>query len=202
MTDIDLDDEEDQDPDFTETPAEYAKRMAAAGKPLHVEGVPDPAAMARKAEEAERKRWEKGRQDEIIRDASLRAWEKERLADAEAREARLAPLVKRDPFCGGMKPQVPRMAQPKEKSARRYEPHTDALDDAETELTAVIAECRYFMREMAFESARLTPDTNDRLSFIDSARKLAETSAAVGKSIASVRHPSLVEPEERKRARR
>jgi hypothetical protein len=91
------------------------------------------------------------------------------------------------------------MAKPKEKTARRYTP----LTDAETELTAVIAECRYFMREMAFESARLTPDTRDRLSFIECARSLAETSAKVGHSVATVRNPALIEPEERKkRARR
>jgi hypothetical protein len=156
-----------------------------------------------KAEEKERKRWQIEAADEHIREAALRAWEKERLADAETREARLVPLVERDLFAGAEKPAVPRLAKPKEKTARRYTPLTDALDDAETELTAVIAECRYFMREMAFESARLTPDTRDRLSFIECARSLAETSAKVGHSVATVRNPALIEPEEKKkRARR
>ena len=192
MTDINTDiDQDDDDQDFDEP----AVTEGGTSKEVRAE-------IARKAREIERKRWEKDAQDEMIREASLRAWEKERLADAEGREARLVPLKKPDPFRGGVRPQLPRMAKPKEKSARRYEPHTDALDDAETELTAVIAECRYFMREMAFESARLTPEANDRLSFIDSARKLAETSAQVGKSIASVRHPLLAEPEEKNRARR
>ena len=159
--------------------------------------------LLRKAEEKERKRWQIDAADEQIREASLRAWEKERLADAEGRDARLVPLVEPDPFGGAEKPAVPRMTKPKEKTARRYAPLTDALDDAETELTAMIAECRYFMREMAFESARLTPDTRDRLSFIECARKLAETSAEVGKSIATVRNPALAEPEaQKKRARR
>jgi hypothetical protein len=135
-----------------------------------------------------------------IKEASLRACEKERLA--EAGEARLAPLMPRDPFGSGLRPPVPRLAKPKEKSVRRYEPPADAPDDAETELTAVIAECRYFMREMAFESARLTPDANNRLSFIESARNLAETSAAIGKSLAGLRHPQFAEAEEKKRARR
>jgi len=73
------------------------------------------------------------------------------------------------------------------------------LDDAETELTAVIAECRYFMREMAFESARMTPIASDRLRFIESARSLAEVSAKVGHSVATVRNPALGEPDEKKR---
>lgn len=202
MTDIDLDD--DEAPDFeetAETAAEYAARMAAAGKPLPTE-TPDPAEIARATEESERKRWEKGKREEMIRDASLRAWEKERLADAEGREARLVPFDDREPYKYCVDQRVPRVAPPKEKTARRYEPHADVMDDAETELTAVIAECRYFMREMAFESARTTPIASDRLRFIESARTLAETSAAVGKSIASVRNPLAAEPEDKKRARR
>ena len=202
MTDIDLDD--DEAPDFeepAETAAESAARMAAAGKPLPTE-TPDPAEIARATEESERKRWEKGKREEMIRDASLRAWEKERLADAEGREARLVPFDDREPYKYCVDQRVPRVAPPKAKTARRYEPHADVMDDAETELTAVIAECRYFMREMAFESARTTPIASDRLRFIESARTLAETSAAVGKSIASVRNPLAAEPEDKKRARR
>lgn len=202
MTDIDLDD--DEAPDFdepAETAAETAARMAAAGKPLP-KATPDPAEVARAAEESERKRWEKAARDEMIREASLRAWEKERLADAEGREARLVPFDDREPYKYCVDQRVPRVAPPKAKTARRYEPHADVMDDAETELTAVIAECRYFMREMAFESARTTPIASDRLRFIESARTLAETSAAVGKSIASVRNPLAAEPEDKKRARR
>ena len=165
--------------------------------------IRDPAEIAREAEEKERKRWEAGRRDELINEASLSAWEKERLADAETREARLVPFDDREPYKYCVDQRVPRVAPPKEKTARRYEPHADVPDDAETELTAVIAECRYFMREMAFESARTTPIASDRLRFIESARTLAETSAAVGKSIAPLRNPALIEPEEKKkRARR
>jgi hypothetical protein len=188
MTDIDLDDEGQDFDEPAETEGGTSKEVRAE--------------IARKAREVERKRREQEARDEMIREASLSAWEKERIAGAETREARLVPLKKPDPFGAGIKPQVPRVAKPKEKSARRYEPHTDALDDAETELTAIVAECRYFMRELAFESARLTPDARDRVSFIDSARMLAETSAQVGKSIASVRNPLLAEPDEKKRARR
>jgi hypothetical protein len=190
---------EDEDRDFNE-PEEGDEAIGSVDKTQTRAAEIDPD-LNRKAEEKERKRWQIEAVDEQLREASLRAWEKERLADAEGREGRLVPLVKPDPFVAE-KPHVPRMAKPKEKTAARYEPCNDVLDDAETELTAVIAECRYFMREMAFESARLTPDARDRLSFIESARKLAETSAAVGKSIAPLRNPALIEPEEKKRARR
>jgi hypothetical protein len=156
----------------------------------------------RKVEEKEHKRWETASADERIREAALRAWEKERLADMEGRESRLVPLTELDPNEYQIDPTLPRV-KPTEKTASRYEPYTDALDDAETELTAVIAECRYFMREMAFESARMTPLPRDRLSFIESARSLAQVSAEVGKSIAPLRNPALIQPEEKKkRARR
>jgi len=157
----------------------------------------------RDAEEKERQRWLADTSSEEVREMLLRAWEKERLADAETREGRLAPFDKRDPYEYRVDKRVPRIAPPVEKSARRYESCTDPLDDAETELTAVIAECRYFMREMIFESARTTPIVDDRIRFLESARSLAEVSAAVGKSIAPLRHPALIEPDEKKkRARR
>jgi hypothetical protein len=210
MTDINTDTNQgDEDEGYVEpakTMEEHLKRLEAARsrqKSHPPKDVRDPAEIVREAEEKERKRWEAGRRDELIKEASLNAWEKERLADAEGREARLAPFDNRDPYEYRVDQRVPRVAPPKEKTARRYGPHTDALDDAETELTAVIAECRYLMREMAFESARTTPIASDRLRFIESARTLAETSAAVGKSIAPLRNPALIEPEEKKkRARR
>jgi hypothetical protein len=207
MTDINTDiDQDDEDLGYTEpakTMEEHLKRVEAARsrqKSHPPKDARDPAEIVREAEEKERKRWKDGNRDELIKEASLRAWEKERLADAEGREARLVPFDDREPYKYCVDQRVPRVAPPKAKAARRYEPHADVMDDAETELTAVIAECRYFMREMAFESARTTPIASDRLKFIESARTLAETSAAVGKSIASVRHP-LAEPEEKKRAR-
>ncbi len=210
MTDIDLDTGiDDEDPGYTEpakTMEEHLKRIqAASGRQQEPapKDTSDPAEIVRQAEEKERKRWEAGKRDELIKEASLSAWEKEHLADAEGREARLVPIDDRDPYKYRVDERVPRMAPPKEKRARRYEPLADVPDDAEIELTAVIAECRYLMREMAFESARTTPIASDRLKFIESARTLAETSAAVGKSIAPLRNPALIEPEEKKkRARR
>ena len=79
-------------------------------------------------------------------------------------------------------PQVPQMDGPV-----RYRRPASPPDDAETELAAVIAECRYFMRGVAFESARMTPSVADRLNFIASACRLAEASAKVGKSAAGLR---------------
>ena len=196
----DMIENEEQDFNEADDDGEAADPIAEILPPERPEIDPE---LTCKAEEKERKRWQIEAADEQIREASLRAWEKERLADAEGHEARLAPFDNRDPYEYRLDKRVPRVAPPKEKAAPRYEPCTDALDDAETELTAVIAECRYFMREMAFESARLTPDTRDRLSFIECARSLAETSAKVGHSVATVRNPALIEPEEKKkRARR
>ena len=193
MTDTRIDiNQDNEDQDFDEP----AETEGGTSKEVRAE-------IARKAREIERKRREQEARDEMIREASLSAWEKERLADAEGREARLVPFDDRDPYEHRVDQRVPRVAPPEEKTARRYEPHPGVPDDAETELTAVIAECRYFMREMAFESARTTAIASDRLRFIESARTLAETSAAVGKSIAPLRNPALIEPDEKKkRARR
>lgn len=193
---------ENEEPDFDE-PEDEGEAADPIAEILPPAGPEIDPALTRKAEEKERKRWQIEAADEQVREASLRAWEKERLADAEDREARLAPFDNRDPFEYRVDKRVPRVAQPKEKIARRYEPCTDALDDAETELTAVIAECRYFMREMVFESARTTPIVDDRIRFIETARSLADVSARVGHSIAPLRNPALIPPEEKKkRARR
>jgi hypothetical protein len=45
--------------------------------------------------------------------------------------------------------------------------------DTEAELNGLIAECRYLMREIAFNSARLTYDADDRIRFLSSAQGLA-----------------------------
>ncbi len=58
--------------------------------------------------------------------------------------------------------------------------------EIETELAAMIAECRHFMRGVAFESARMTPSVGDRLNFITHACRLAEASAKIGKSAAGL----------------
>jgi len=191
------DQSEDEDLDFEEAEASDSieETPAQSSRPALASDL------VRDAEEKERQRWLADTSSEQVREALLRAWEKERLADAETREGRLAPFDNRDPYEYRVDKRVPRIAVPVEKSARRYEPCTDALDDAETELTAVIAECRYFMREMVFESARTTPIVDDRIRFLESARSLAEVSAKVGYSVASVRNPLLAEPEDKKKKR-
>jgi hypothetical protein len=79
-------------------------------------------------------------------------------------------------------PQVPQANGP-----ARYRKPESPPDDTETELAAMIAECRHFMRGVAFESARMTPSVTDRLHFIEHACRLAEASAKVGKSVAGLR---------------
>lgn len=79
-------------------------------------------------------------------------------------------------------PQVPPTDGP-----ARYRKPASPPDDAETELAAMIAECRHFMRGVAFESARMTPSVADRLLFIEHACRLAEASAKVGESVAGLR---------------
>ncbi|HTT96870.1 MAG TPA: hypothetical protein VMF58_02385 [Rhizomicrobium sp.] len=192
---------EDEDLDIEDADEEGETPDPAAEKPPPAAEPDFASELTRNAEEKERARWIMAGADEQVREASLRAWEKERLADAEGREARLAPFDNRDPYDYRIDKRVPRVAPPKEKTAARYTPCTDALDDAETELTAVIAECRYFMREMVFESARTTPIVDDRIRFIESARSLAEVSAKVGASIGTVRNPLLAEPDEKKKKR-
>lgn len=77
----------------------------------------------------------------------------------------------------------------------------DVSHDTEAELAALIGECRYFMREIAFHSARLVPSAEDRIKFIDAACHLARTGADVGKAAAKLRAQSTQGPmrEERRR---
>jgi hypothetical protein len=54
-------------------------------------------------------------------------------------------------------------------------------------LNGLIQDCRFLIHELVYHSARLTPDPANRLSFIASARSLAVTAGAVGKTIARLR---------------
>jgi hypothetical protein len=120
-------------------------------------------------------------------EAREREWEKKRLAYAEECEARIVPLTREFPPTATGRWPLPRMSRPESDCAPRYGGPAPVPDDAETELTAIISECRYFMREIAFHSARLTPDAGDRVAFMSSACRLAETGGKVGKVIAKVR---------------
>ncbi len=91
-------------------------------------------------------------------EAGRAAWEAETLAVAEAHGG-LMPLI--DGPYPGDRPQLRLTGAPAAPAAPR--PH----GDTETELNALIAECRLFMREIAFHSARLAPDARDRIHFIE-----------------------------------
>ena len=59
--------------------------------------------------------------------------------------------------------------------------------DTETELNGIIAECRFLMREVAFASACLTYDPEDRIRYLSSAQNMALTGAKVGDTVAKLR---------------
>jgi len=59
--------------------------------------------------------------------------------------------------------------------------------DTETELNGLIAECRFLMREVAFTSACLTYDPDDRIRFLGAAERMALTAAKIGKTVAQLR---------------
>jgi hypothetical protein len=71
-----------------------------------------------------------------------------------------------------------------------------AASDTEALLNGLIEDCRFLIREVAFHSARLTPDANHRMQFLDSAKALAVTGAKVGRTIAKLRQDKPPEPEE------
>ena len=112
-------------------------------------------------------------------ESELEDWEALRIAEAEENGG-LAPLF--DSLPPGQRWRQPRLTKVSASSDAQPPP-----GDAETELTALIAECRFFMREVAFNSARLTCETNDRTRFVDIACRLAETGASVGKTLAKLR---------------
>jgi hypothetical protein len=59
--------------------------------------------------------------------------------------------------------------------------------DTETELNGLIAECRFLMREVAYNSACLTYDPEDRIRYLTSAQNMALTGAKVGETVAKLR---------------
>jgi len=152
-----------------------------------------PAPVAR--EKAARERhWAREERREAREDDLRRHWDEAYIADVEKRGGLAALIPDPPPPARGYGlspppdrehrplPQVPQTDGP-----ARYRKPASPPDDAETELAAVIAECRHFMRGVAFESARMTPSVADRLSFIQGACRLAEASAKVGKSAAGLR---------------
>ena len=66
--------------------------------------------------------------------------------------------------------------------------------DTETLLNGLIAECRSLLRDVAFRSACLTPDADERIRFLTAAQNLATTGANVGKVVARLRAPTAPAP--------
>jgi len=157
--------------------------------------APTAAALGPVAREkaAREKHWAREERREAREDDLRQHWDEAYIADVEKRGG-LAALIPDPPPARGYGltpppdrehrplPQVPQTDGP-----ARYRKPASPPDDAETELAAMIAECRHFMRGVAFESARMTPSVADRLQFIGSACRLAEASAKVGKSVAGLR---------------
>lgn len=112
-------------------------------------------------------------------DAERRAWEAAGQARAEAH--------------GGLMPLADGPYAADRVQLRLHDPAASspaaaaASDTTEAELNALIVECRHFMREIVFHSARLAPDAHDRIRFVETACKLADTGARVAETIARLR---------------
>ena len=77
-----------------------------------------------------------------------------------------------------------RLADGRAESAQNGEPSVPsaaAPPDTETLLNGLIEECRSLLRDVAFRSACLTPDADERIRFLTAAQNLATTGANVGK---------------------
>jgi hypothetical protein len=117
-------------------------------------------------------------------EARLNDWENEQRADAEEHDG-LVPFRNDLPPTGYV--HHVRIPKPSCETPEKYVPPREAQDDAETELTALISECRFFMREISFHSARLACRAGERVQFVDTACRLAETGANIGKTVAKLR---------------
>jgi hypothetical protein len=73
-----------------------------------------------------------------------------------------------------------------------------APSDTEKLLNGLIEECRALLREVAFRSACLTPDADERIRFLTAAQNLATTGANVGKVVARLRPHNAPAVEERR----
>jgi len=158
--------------------------------------APTAAALGPVAKEkaARERHWAREERREARADDLRQHWDEAYVADVEKRGG-LAALIPDPPPPArgyGLSPPPDREPRPlpqvpQTNGPARYRKPASPPDDTETELAAMIAECRHFMRGVAFESARMTPSVADRLQLISSACRLAEASAKVGKSVAGLR---------------
>lgn len=109
-------------------------------------------------------------------EAERARWEASVQAEADAHGGVLPPHVK---YSGYDKESVVRLPLPPTDAAPVY--------DTETLLNGLIADLRDLLRDVAFRTACLTPDPDDRFRFLASAQHLARTGAKVGDTIARLR---------------
>jgi hypothetical protein len=117
------------------------------------------------------------------------AWEHGMLVRAE-QNGGLVPGWEEDPAHEG-----------RQRHVRLRDAKMPANTASETEalLNLLIEDCHFLIREIAFHSARLTPDQGARLGFIRVAGELAEQGAKVAGAIATLRSGAPVVEERRQR---
>ena len=132
--------------------------------------------------------------EEPDEESKIRAWEEQMRQYADKNGGLVPPKPSPKPY---KTQRQPRLANPAAESAA---PARDGpLPDTETLQNALIEECRFLMREVAFHSMRLTPDADDRLRFMSAAESLAVTGAKVGETVAKLRGGNGVVEERRQR---
>ncbi len=133
----------------------------------------DPAAVAR---------------DEERRQEKIRQWESDMRSLADAHGGVLPP----DPAfkIGDEEPQV--------RLGNIPTAPLDAAAGTEALLNGLIAECRFLAREVAFHSARLTPNPDDRIRFLSAAQSIVATGATIGEAVAKLHKSSAPRVQERR----
>ena len=123
-------------------------------------------------------------------EAGLSEWEEEVRADAKANGGVVPPKVS---------------GRSLYTAVRLKNADTDVPPPSDTEalLNGLIAECRFLMHEVTFNSARLTYDPNDRILFLNSAESMAITATKVADAIGRLRNvgappPAPAAPQERR----
>lgn len=179
-------------PSYQATLRRRAQEAAEAARPDKPEQSDKPVRPDKPAETASREADEKPEKPDA--ETELREWEQERLAQAD--ELGMVPLERGFPSEGFWR--LPRMREPGQSAPQRYDGPPAQPDDAETELTALIGETRYFMREIVFHSARLACDPTDRIRFIDAGCSLVKAGSEVGKTVALLRSGGVAPVAERR----
>jgi hypothetical protein len=101
---------------------------------------------------------------------------------------------------GILPPDIPPYFSPNNRLVRLPDVKAPAPSaDTEIILNGLIEDCRMLIREVAFHTARLTPDPDIRLRALTTAQTLAVAGATVGKTIAAIRTRKSEQAETRHR---